>query len=167
MNFALDWLLETPAACSVEEQCRYARPLIASTFALEVRRVPGGQRRAYEMTKVAAANRQDSTVLRWVGFGAIVWGLVGLVIALGGLSDVNADAKMWVGVASILLPLCAGLAGAFILGHRHLSVAGGLLFLSIGTPTYFAWAVNLIPIVLIVGLAIAVRQHTRFNGARS
>lgn len=100
-------------------------------------------------------------MLRWVGFGAILWRVVGLVIALRGLGDVNADAKLWVGVASVVLPLCAGLAGVLIIGHRSLGVASGLLFLSIGTPTYFAWAVNLIPIVLIVGLVIAVRQHTQ------
>jgi hypothetical protein len=119
------------------------------------------------MSEVDAINQQEATMLRWVGIGAILWGLLGLVIALRGLGDVNADAKVWVGAASIVLPLCAGFAGALIIGHRHRGIASGLLFLSIGTPTYFAWAVNLIPIVLIVGLVIAVRQHTRFNGANT
>jgi uncharacterized membrane protein YjdF len=36
--------------------------------------------------------------------------------------------------------------------------ANDALFLSIGTPTYAAWAVNVIPIILIIALVIASRR---------
>jgi hypothetical protein len=60
------------------------------------------------MSEVDAINRQELPMLRWVGLGAVLWGLVGLVIALRGLGHVNADAKLLVGVASIVLPLWGG-----------------------------------------------------------
>ncbi len=97
--------------------------------------------------------------LRWIWIGAEFWAFVGAVIAWLAMGDVNADAKMWVGIASIIFPLCAVAAGLLIRRRRNLGVAGGLLFLSmIGTPTYAVYIVNMIPAVLIVGLVVAGRK---------
>jgi hypothetical protein len=54
--------------------------------------------------------------------------------------------------------LCAVAASALIKRRRNFGVAGGLPFLSIGTPTYTAWAVNVIPIILIIALVVTVRR---------
>jgi uncharacterized membrane protein len=87
--------------------------------------------------------------------------LIGVTIAWRAIGDVNADAKRRVAVASTVLPLCAVAAAVLIKRRRNFGVAGALLFLSIGTPTYFAWAPNIIPIVLIIGLVVAVRKAER------
>jgi hypothetical protein len=69
----------------------------------------------------------------------------GLVVA--GRGDLNSA-----------LPLCAVAAALLIKRRRNLGITGALLFLSIGTPTYAAWAVNVIPIILIIALAVTVRR---------
>ena len=106
-------------------------------------------------------NRVRPRSFEWVWAGAGLWGLVGAVIAWRGMSEVNADAKRWVGIASTVLPLCSVAAALLIKRRRNLGVAGGLLLVSTGTPTYFAWPVNIIPILLIVGLVIAIRKSGR------
>jgi hypothetical protein len=67
------------------------------------------------------------------------------------LPDVNADARMIVGLASMIFPLCA-VAAALALRRRADRLAGLLLILSVATPTYFDYVLNL-P-ALIVGLAL-------------
>jgi hypothetical protein len=98
----------------------------------------------------------QSTLHTWIWIGAAAWAAIGFVIAWRAIGDVNADAKRWVGLASTVLPLSAVAAALLVKRRRHLGVAGVLLFLSIGTPTYGAYIVNVIPIILIVGLVVAV-----------
>lgn len=88
---------------------------------------------------------------RAVETGSIAWAAVGAGVALAALSDVNNDARLLVGVASVLLPLCA--VGAALLLRRNQPRAAGLLLLfSAATPTYFAYVLN-IP-ALVAGLVL-------------
>lgn len=93
------------------------------------------------------------TVRRVLQGGSLVWAAVGAVIALGSLGQVNVDARYLVGLASIAGPLCA-VAASRLLAAGADRWAGGLLVLSVLTPTYFAFVVNL-P-ALVVGLALLV-----------
>jgi hypothetical protein len=111
-----------------------------------------------------AGNRAQSQAFRWIWIGAALWALLGTVIAYKARDDVNYDAKRWVGFASTALPLCAVAAALLIKRRRYLGIAGALLFLSIGTPTYAAWAVNVIPIILIIALVVTVRNDRQQRG---
>lgn len=90
---------------------------------------------------------------RMVQVGCLVWAITGAAVALASLRDVNDDAKVLVGMASVLFPLAA-VAAAVALDRRHDRLAGVLLLASVATPTYFAYPLNL-P-ALIVGLALVV-----------
>lgn len=112
---------------------------------------------AIRATEPPTGKRSPS--LRWIWIGAELWAAAGAVIAWRAMGHVNADAKLWVGIASTIFPLCAIAAGLVIKRRRNLGVAGGLLFLSmIGTPTYAVYIVNMIPAILIVGLVVAGRK---------
>lgn len=86
-----------------------------------------------------------------------MWGALGVVLSWSGIRDVNADAKRWIILASIALPLCATGAALLVKRRAYLGIACLLLFLSIGTPTYFAWVFNVIPILLIITIIVGVR----------
>lgn len=88
---------------------------------------------------------------RAVQVGAVLWAAVGAAIALASLDGVNADARPIVGVASILGPLAAVLASRSVARAAD-RVAGGLLLMSVLTPTYFAYVLNL-P-ALVIGIAL-------------
>ena len=85
--------------------------------------------------------------------GAIGWAVVGLTVALASLGRVNSDALLVVGGASVAFPMAAALA-SMALGAGRDRTAGILLLVSVATPTYFAWPLN-IP-ALLVGLALLV-----------
>lgn len=91
--------------------------------------------------------------LQAIRIGALVWALVGLVVAVPSVATVNSDARLVVGIASVALPACAALSAVAVAKGR-LRVAGTLLLLSAATPTYFAFALN-VP-ALIVGIALLV-----------
>ncbi|MGH8993670.1 MAG: hypothetical protein ACRDYV_12635 [Acidimicrobiia bacterium] len=63
----------------------------------------------------------------------------------------NPDARWLVGVASLVFPAAAAVA-AIALRRGALRAAGAFLVLSVGTPTYMAYGLNL-P-ALAVGLAL-------------
>jgi hypothetical protein len=109
-------------------------------------------------------NRAQSQAFRWISIGAAFWALLGIVIAYKTSDNVNHDAKGWVGFVSTVLSLCAIGAALLIKRGRYLGIAGALLFLSIGTPTYAAWAVNVIPIILIIALVMTVRRDRQWRG---
>jgi hypothetical protein len=92
-------------------------------------------------------------VRRTLEVGAVVWAMVGVAVALASLGDVNDDARLLVGTASVLGPLAALTASWFL---RRLSdrAAGVLLLISAATPTYFAFVLN-VP-ALLVGIVLAV-----------
>ncbi len=107
--------------------------------------------------------RWSRRLLGWVWVGAGIWGGLGAVLSWPGIRDANAGAKRWILLASIALPLCAIGAALLVKRRAHLGVAGLLLCLSIGTPTYFAWVLNVIPILLIIAVVIAVRVDQRLK----
>ena len=83
--------------------------------------------------------------------------MVGFAIALASLAAVDRDARVLVGVASVVFPLCAVSAG-IAAARGNLRTAGVLLVLSVATPTYFVWPVNLFPLVAGVALVLAPRR---------
>lgn len=93
--------------------------------------------------------------------GSIVWAVVGASVALSALPQANGDGRWLVGVASIVFPGAAVVA-AVALRRGSLRWAGVFLLLSVATPTYFAWALNL-P-ALVIGLRLAMAPST-FGGA--
>lgn len=76
-----------------------------------------------------------------------MWAVVGALVAFSGFSDVNTDARLFVGLASGLGPVAA-IAGGVAVGRRLDRWAGVLLIVSVITPTYFAWVLN-IPALLV------------------
>jgi chromate transport protein ChrA len=89
--------------------------------------------------------------------GALVWVVAGAAVALGSLGDVNDDARLLVGLASIVGPLLA--VGAAVQLGRHANRSAGVLLVlsALATPTYFAYVLN-IP-ALVVGVMLAVGAH--------
>ncbi len=76
-----------------------------------------------------------------------MWAVVGALIAFSALPDVNADARLLVGLASALGPIAA--FGAAITVSRHFDTWGGVLLItSVITPTYFAWVLNVSALLL-------------------
>jgi hypothetical protein len=94
---------------------------------------------------------------RIVQFGSTVWAAAGAGVALASLSRVNDDARVLAGLASVVFPMCA-LCAAMALGRRHDRLAGLLLVVSVATPTYFAYPLN-VP-ALVVGLTLLVSPRS-------
>jgi hypothetical protein len=86
--------------------------------------------------------------------GAALWAVLGAAVALSALPEVNADARWFVGGASILGPAAAA-GAAVVLRRGAFRWAGVLLLLSAATPTYMAYALNLPALVVAVGLIVA------------
>jgi hypothetical protein len=88
---------------------------------------------------------------RIVCVGSLVWAVIGATVAVASFPAVDHNARVLVAFASVVFPMCA--VGATVaLGRRHDRLAGLLLVLSVATPTYFAYPLNL-P-ALVVGLAL-------------
>jgi hypothetical protein len=82
---------------------------------------------------------------------AVLWAALAFLLALQGWSRTNSDARWFVGAFTVLGPLCA--IGSAVLIHREiLRWAGVFLVLSAATPTYFAWPLNVL--ALLVGLLL-------------
>src|SRR5262245_9225180 len=88
---------------------------------------------------------------RALAIGACVWAAVGAAVAFTALGSVNADARLIVGVASVVGPLAA-LCAAWCVLRGRARAAGALLLVSVLTPTYFAYVLNLPAFV--VGVAL-------------
>lgn len=89
--------------------------------------------------------------------GALVWTVVGAAVALTALGNVNVDARVLVGTASMVGPLLA-IGAALLLSRRADRTAGVLLVLSaVLTPTYFAYVLN-VP-ALVVGFVLLIAPH--------
>ncbi|MEZ5237776.1 MAG: hypothetical protein R2716_02060 [Microthrixaceae bacterium] len=91
---------------------------------------------------------------RAIEIGSLCWAVLGAAVAVASLPAVNGDARMGVGVASVLFPLCA-VGAAVALAKGHARSAGVLLVASAATPTYFAYFLNL-PALLVGVLLVAV-----------
>jgi hypothetical protein len=85
--------------------------------------------------------------------GSLVWAGIAWGIALGNLGRVNADALLFVAVASVVLP-AAAVGASLAFGRNRDRLGGALLVLSAGAPTYAAAALN-VP-ALVVGLALLI-----------
>ena len=96
---------------------------------------------------------------RIVQVGATAWAMVGFGIAAMCLAAVNPDARLIVGVASEVFPVCA-LAAGVAAAHRRVRAAGALLLLSAATPTYFVWPINLLALAAGAALLLAPRRQT-------
>lgn len=101
---------------------------------------------------------------RLVVIGSAVWAVVGAAIAAASVSNVNDDAKLLVGMSSVLFPLCA-VGAAVALDRRRDRLAGALLLVSVATPTYFAYALNLG--ALVVGAVLLVAPSVILGDRRS
>lgn len=89
--------------------------------------------------------------------GAIAWAMVGAAVALTPLPAIDADARLLIGVMGVAFPACAA-AAAFALLHQRDRLGGGLLLLSVLTPTYYLY---LLPIpALIIGVILLTRPAT-------
>lgn len=95
---------------------------------------------------------------------AALWAVAGWAVAWSSFSEVNEDARLLVGVVSLLAPLAAA-AAAVLLGRGQERLAGSLLLISVLTPTYFAWVLNVPALVLGLGLlatpAVLLGRATR------
>ena len=87
----------------------------------------------------------------YVELGAVVWAVVGFGVAMAGLSRVNNDAR-WLVVSASIVGQLSAFAAAVLIRRGILRWAGGLLIVSVATPTYFAWPLN-VP-ALIFGLSL-------------
>lgn len=86
----------------------------------------------------------------------VLWAAVGATLAFASLGEVNDDARVLVGIASFVGPLAA-VASAYVLARSADRVAGVLLLVSVCTPTYFAYPLNVLAIV--VGLVLLAVPH--------
>ncbi len=94
---------------------------------------------------------------RTVQVGAVLWALTGFAIAASALARVDGGAWVVLGLASVVFPACAVLAGVAV-ARGHVRAAGVFLLLSVATPTYFLWVVNLPALVGGVALLLAPRR---------
>ncbi len=83
--------------------------------------------------------------------------MVGFAIALASVAAVDREARVLVGLASVVFPLCAVLAGVAV-ARGNSRVGGVLMVLSVATPTYFVWPVNLFALVAGVALVLVPRR---------
>lgn len=101
---------------------------------------------------------------RAVEIGSLGWAVIGAVVALAAIPEVNDDAKALVALASVGFPLCA--LGAALALRRHRDRAAGMpLLLSVATPTYFAYPLN-VP-ALVVGIALRVSPSVALGERRN
>ena len=77
---------------------------------------------------------------------------------------VNPDARVLVGIASVAFPGCAVVAAVAVARDHH-RTGGVLLLLSVGTPTYFAWALNVPALIVGIALVAAPRLLVRRSAA--
>lgn len=89
--------------------------------------------------------------------GALAWAATGLVVALTALGDVIPDAPVFLVAASVAFPLSAALASTALARQRD-RTAGLLLLVSVATPTYFAYVLNLPALLVGLGLLLAPRR---------
>ena len=88
---------------------------------------------------------------RGLAVGCAVWALVGLLIASAGFGTVNDDARLLV-LGATAVGVGAALLAARLLLRGRPRWAGLCLVVSVVTPTWFAAAINLIP--LLTGLIL-------------
>ena len=102
-----------------------------------------------------------------VRIGSIVWAVVGLAVGLPSIGAVNADARVLVLAACAVGSASALMASAAIASRRE-RFAGALLVVSVITPTFFAWVLNvpalLVGVVLILAPTVVTDRHSFRRG---
>ena len=86
-----------------------------------------------------------------------MWAAVGIAIGLRSIAAVNSDARVLVAAACVV-GSAASLMASAALGKRRDRLAGTLLLVSVITPTFFAWVLN-VP-ALLVGAALIVAPNS-------
>lgn len=94
--------------------------------------------------------------------GAALWAIVGAAVALIPLPAVNADTRLLIGVMGVVFPGCAA-GAAFAIRARRTRLAGGLLLLSVLTPTYYLYVLP-IP-ALIAGIVLLTAPQVLLKDA--
>jgi hypothetical protein len=95
---------------------------------------------------------------------AVVWAVVGMLVAVPFVASVNSDVKFLGGFIAVVGPLSALLAARAI-ARKHDRLAGFFFVLSVLTPTVFAWPLN-VP-ALLVGLALVIGPNAVVRGLRT
>lgn len=88
-----------------------------------------------------------------VTVGSAAWAVAGALIALASVPNSTPDARWLVGLASVVFPAAAA-AAAVALRRGAIRWGGILLLVSVATPTYFAWPLN-VP-ALVAGLVLVL-----------
>lgn len=94
---------------------------------------------------------------RAIGIGILLWAATGLTIVIYTLDDANPDAR-WIIATATAIGVAAAIlaAGALFNGHPILAIL--LLGISLIVPTYAAWMLLLLPIVLMGAIAIMTKR---------
>ena len=96
-----------------------------------------------------------------VRLGSIVWAVVGLAVGMRSIGAVNSDARALVLAACVVGSASALMASAAVARRRD-RLAGALLVVSVITPTFFAWMLNvpalLVGAVLLFGPTMPTRR---------
>jgi hypothetical protein len=104
---------------------------------------------------------------KWVvQAGATLWAMVGFAFAAGSTAAIGGGVPVLIGVATVVFPLCALFAGLAVARDRP-RLAGGLLLLSVATPTYFAWILNVPALLAGIALLVSPRLMVRPSPART
>lgn len=108
----------------------------------------------------AGGNYQEAAVTRRqvLQAGTLVWVVAGAAVALGSLGDVNDDARLLVGLASVVGPLLGAVAAVQLGRHADRSAGVLLLISALLTPTYFAYVINTPALVVGVMLTLAAQR---------
>lgn len=107
-------------------------------------------------TTVVGRGRDGLDRRRILRVGAVVWAAVGLGVATRGWPDVNPDARLLVGAATVLGPGAALGAAALLRSPGRERLAGLLLAVSaVLTPTWFGYPVA-VP-ALVAGVTLLAR----------
>lgn len=101
-------------------------------------------------------------IRRIVIIGSLVWAVAAVGIGIATFGDVNPDAR-WVVGAAVGVAFVAALAASRLAATRRFGWAAVALVVSVVAPTYGAWAVNALPLVL-AGLACVAMVHDRDRG---
>ena len=100
-----------------------------------------------------------------VRLGAVAWASAGVVLGVASLGSVNSDALALVIAACVIGPGAAFIA-SWAVDHGHTRRAGWLLLLSVVTPTFFAWVLNVPALVVGLLLVIAPQMVTDRSAVR-
>ena len=116
-------------------------------------------------SKVATTRNAMPKAQQIIVFGSAAWAVAIILIGVSTFSDVNSDARLFVGSA-ILGTATAALGASWLAFRGHFGLAALALVLSVFAPTYFAWVINLVPLVL-AAVALRTRTHLTEDGSDS